>query len=117
MAVIINDFGMPSNCENCNMFDGECCCITMTECEDEKSYRNEDCPLKEVPTGKWISVNERLPEDSGYYLVSGGGRVWICECMNLMGIKGWVNNAKNPNVIAWQPLPKPYVLEEQQGEN
>lgn len=66
MAVIIKDFGMPSNCESCNMFDGECCCITMTECEDEKSYRNDDCPLKEVPSGKCIDCKWWRDSDGEY---------------------------------------------------
>ena len=49
MAVILEKFNIPINCDNCHMFDGECCYITGTPCEDEKSYRNDDCPLKEVP--------------------------------------------------------------------
>ena len=46
--IAIKDFGMPSCCDRCNMFDGEDCCITLTRCEDEMSYRNDDCPLVEL---------------------------------------------------------------------
>jgi len=62
---------------------------------------------------KWIPVSERLPESNGYYLVSGGKKIWICELLNIMGIKGWSNDAKNPIVEAWlpYPLPEPYKSE------
>ena len=46
--IAIKDFEMPSCCDKCEMFDGEGCCITYTRCEDEMSYRNDDCPLIEV---------------------------------------------------------------------
>ena len=28
---------------------------------------------------EWVLCKERLPEKEGNYLVSGGGKIWICE--------------------------------------
>lgn len=61
---------------------------------------------------EWISVEDRLPEESGEYLVFGqtfGNKkpqIWICECISIGSVMGWCNNAKNPIVEAWMPLPK-----------
>lgn len=58
---------------------------------------------------EWIPCSERLPEKSGQYCVSGGDKVWICKFLiipNFMG--GWCNDASNPIVQAWLPLPEPY---------
>jgi len=60
---------------------------------------------------RWIPISERLPEESGMYLVSGRWKnepyeVWICEFMYLGELKGWANDAKRPIVTAWMPLPK-----------
>jgi hypothetical protein len=60
----------------------------------------------------WISVEDRLPEESGEYLVFGrtfGNKkpqIWICECISIGSVMGWCNNAKNPVVEAWMPLPE-----------
>ena len=61
---------------------------------------------------EWISVEDRLPEESGEYLVFGrtfGNKkpqIWICECINIGSVMGWCNNAKNPIIEAWMPLPE-----------
>ena len=61
---------------------------------------------------KWISVKEKMPENSGFYLVSGKNQVWICEFLNLMGmVGGWVGSVSSPIVEAWMELPKPYKSE------
>jgi len=56
----------------------------------------------------WVKCSTRLPNQSGNYLVSGGGKIWICECISYLHLSGWVNNAANPVVQAWMPLPEPY---------
>lgn len=61
---------------------------------------------------RWISVNERLPEETGKYLVCGRWRgkqteIWVCEFMILDYLKGWVNNAANPPVTHWMRFSEP----------
>lgn len=57
---------------------------------------------------EWANIKERMPDKQGYYLVSGGGEVWMCEMLILGNIKGWSNSALRPSVEAWMPFPKPY---------
>ena len=68
-----------------------------------------DVPERNV--GKWIPVTERLPEESGKYLVCGGDKIWICDFMCLGITCGWYNDARNPRVKAWMNIPKPYRKE------
>lgn len=65
---------------------------------------------------KWIPVSEKLPEEDGIYLVSGGGKVWSAQCLTFGCFRGWSNDARNPAVIAWMPLPEPYK-EGEENEN
>ena len=56
---------------------------------------------------KWIPVDERLPEEDGFYLVCNRGFLpWIAELKTFMGIRGWCNGANMPVVKMWMPLPK-----------
>ena len=65
--------------------------------------------LKDLPSAQqWIPVTERLPEEDGKYLVCGNDKIWICRFMCLDGVHGWSNDAWNPRVEAWMPLPKPW---------
>ena len=57
----------------------------------------------------WKDIKDELPDKPGYYLVSGGGKVWIAEMMLVGEIKGWANDARNPCVEAWMQLPDAYV--------
>ncbi len=63
--------------------------------------------------GKWIPVTERLPEMPGKYLVTGRSfrdkipQIWICECISVGFMIGWCNDARNPVIEAWMPLPEP----------
>lgn len=68
-------------------------------------------PLYQKPM-KWISVAERLPEKTGEYLVCGQWigkpvETWVCELIAFGNIKGWANEARNPVVTHWMPLPEP----------
>ena len=65
--------------------------------------------MRIVEVNKWIPCSERLPEKSGQYYVSGGDKVWICEFLIIPNFAGgWCNDASNPIVQAWMPLPEPY---------
>lgn len=77
-----------------------------------------DLPAAPPKIREWIPCKERLPEESGMYIVSGKGEVWICEFtrINIAGVKigGWENDVCNPVVTAWMPLPtlpEPYKEE------
>ena len=57
----------------------------------------------------WIKNTDRRPEKAGLYLVSGGGKIWICEFLCISEVLcGRSNHARNPIIEAWMPLPKPY---------
>ena len=68
-----------------------------------------------TPQTRWIPVSEKMPEEDGYYVVSGGGEVWICEMLSLTNtVKGWCNSIRKPSVEAWMPLPTtPYKEDEE----
>ena len=60
---------------------------------------------------QWVPVTEGLPKKSGQYYVSGGDKVWICEFLIIPnGTGGWCNDARNPAVQAWMPLPQSYKV-------
>lgn len=65
--------------------------------------------LDDVPIiGSWISVNDRLPELEGNYLVTDGySAPFISRMMKMADVKGWVNDARNPPIKYWMPLPEP----------
>lgn len=68
--------------------------------------------IEELSKPRFIPVTERLPEEAGKYLVCGRWRgkqteIWVCEFMALGHLKGWANNAANPVVSHWMPLPDP----------
>lgn len=80
----------------------------------------------ERPKGKWIPVSERLPEESGYYLVN----VFIEDCYfsevcvrwfahpddYSITAGEWRECADDELVTAWMPLPKPYKAESEVEE-
>ena len=78
-----------------------------------------NCSVKNIMSLKhdnyreWISVNKRVPNKSGNYLVSGKNKVWVSEFLILGEIGGWVGSAFSPIVEAWMPLPEPYKEEEE----
>ena len=74
--------------------------------------------LSAQPEPRWIPVSDRLPEKSGQYYVSGGDKVWICEFLIIPNfIGGWCNDASNPVVQAWMPLPEPYKEDKDDADN
>ena len=71
--------------------------------------------VAEEYNGGWIPCSERLPEESGEYLVT--SKIYfipdhVDEIDNYVGVKishystryGWLDD----EVMAWQPLPEPY---------
>lgn len=70
-------------------------------CDDILNYLEQE--------QRWIPVSERLPKESGFYLVS------TTDCITIMEFcKGWISQnigSCNWYVKAWQPLPKPYKEE------
>jgi len=75
--------------------------------EDMQKLVNEK--IKEItaePEERWIPCSERLPKESGFYLVS------TTDCITIMEFcKGWISQnigSCNWYVKAWQQLLKPY---------
>ena len=98
--------GLPHrhDCEGCYCRREGCCYeINISEMLYNAGYRKQS---------EWISVEDRLPEEGGEYLVFGrtfGNKkpqIWICERISVGSVIGWCNNAKNPIVEAWMPLPE-----------
>ena len=62
------------------------------------------------PKPQWIPCSERLPEESGEYLVSGkweSGKVAVGDC-EYLAEDGYFSTAWNFDVLAWMPLPECY---------
>lgn len=131
------DAEIPSNCFNCK-FEGlvkECpCYLGYASAGDYRTKRHKDCPLKEVPSGKWIPVTEKLPEPMTFVNATCRSLVddrenWVVETIyvpipkehNPKGYSDWGNipmlNWGQAEVIAWveRIIPEPY--KEQTGEN
>ena len=74
---------------------------------------------------RWIPVSERMPEEDGFYLVSIETMKNPPEITTFTGIShfivhneflGEMNDFDRENVIAWMPLPQPYVPDINVGE-
>ena len=58
---------------------------------------------------KWIPCSERLPDEKGEYLLTLEMRDGTYECdMDKFNGKKWQYYHKG-EVVAWMPLPKPYI--------
>lgn len=85
-------------CDDCNTYRGYC---------DGYLQGAEDALQEERPQGEWVPVSEKLPEKTGYYLVTRKGY----SIKNHVKRVGYDANAKRwseGSIIAWQPLPEPY---------
>ena len=71
--------------------------------------------LRKKENNNWISVQEKLPNKDGFYLVFLNLNTNIDE---VKIVKAWFDTNPyklidyNDVVIAWQPLPEPYEKEE-----
>ena len=63
----------------------------------------EDMPAADVqPVNRWISVEDRLPEEIGYYLVVIGNEILVSIDIAEYSENRW---HKHDKVLYWQPLP------------
>lgn len=85
---------------------------------DKSGNQNElDIKLiqKLVDKATWIPIEERVPKKSGTYLVTYHPCYWgqvnkdvVVGIDTFRGKTSWAKN-KYQNVIAWMPLPEPYL--------
>jgi hypothetical protein len=106
------------NCDNCDSKEIKVQDVILIANELAEEYKlfgnSEQVKVSEMPTG-WISVSERLPSESGKYLVTAknitgwwilDNNVFVCDYAHDTFIfQGWEDN----EVIAWMPLPAPYT--------
>lgn len=74
-----------------------------------------------IKTGHWIPVSERLPEKTGWYLVTFNvcdNKKAVCELSYRKPENYWTDKnisrkiLDNSEVLAWMPLPEPYKPQE-----
>lgn len=88
-------------CNGCDFCSGKFC---RPEHVIDKWNRRYDHAAAEL---RWIPVSERLPEQSGMYLVT--MRTGKIAKLFFDVKSGWITWAEKQNVLAWMPLPKPYT--------
>ena len=71
-----------------------------------------DIIANRVAVQEWISVKDRLPEDSGYYLVAYRDKYNESTSIDLdyyvkCGAGEWWANEFTHNISHWMPLPEP----------
>ena len=60
---------------------------------------------------EWIPVSERLPSESGWYIVTVCGYERIVDVLPYNS--GWNGVTTKQEVVAWMPLPMPYRKEDE----
>ena len=86
---------MIKNCETC----GQKCAVKYYGCSHWTPKQQTET------TGHWFPVNERLPEEDGYYLTTTMHNEVYCDYWNHDHFD------RTEMVIAWMPLPKPFELD------
>ena len=65
--------------------------------------------IYDIEYSRWIPVSERLPEISGWYLVTGSrGAISVRYWRKAIPQQGGSYWRGSVNPIAWMPLPEPY---------
>lgn len=89
------------------------------ECYHEIRKAMEQLPpvTPKPKMGRWIPVSERLPEEEGRYLTTiFNGIQYIMTCDYHPYSRCWFpdDECASDNVIAWMPLPEPYMAESEE---
>ena len=70
-----------------------------------------DMAINVLEQTAWIPCSERLPEESGLYIVTNVGR-WVepvgTRYYNIRADGGFWSGHPSDKVLAWMPLPAPY---------
>lgn len=94
--------------EHCATKNEVCDCNGVcSECDFKASIEIVNQLAEEYSvTGGWIPVSERLPEKQSDYLICDNNRnVYSSTYKN----NRWLVNLATDEVIAWMPLPDPYM--------
>jgi len=87
-------------------------------CDDELNDALE-MAIKALEQTRWIPCTERLPEQSGWYLVSlknmNVQKAWYRAAPINQGGSYWRGSIKRP--IAWMPLPEPMKVGEENADS
>ena len=81
-------------------------------CEMAKMYMQGVRPVYPVKQkSEWIAVKDKLPYTDGFYLVTlEDGRIVIAHSSGIIE-----NRDFGPKMLAWQPVPEPYMRGEENG--
>ena len=75
-------------------------------------YKLFECVIDSVPSiekvGEWIPCSEWLPKEQGHYLVTARFKDKLIVMSDDYFAYGW-DDFENKDVIAWMPLPTPYI--------
>ena len=66
---------------------------------------------EERPQGEWISLSEKQPQKSGYYITSTIYNQVYCDYWSVNHFE------RTETVLAWMPLPEPYKTGGEQNED
>ena len=61
----------------------------------------------EAKQPKWISTEERLPEEAGKYIVCTRKMAVYCTAFRFFHEKGYFATDSNTHITHWMPLPEP----------
>lgn len=84
----------------------DCISYTASKCREVFERKLQELPSVQPQEPRWIPVTERLPNDSGRYLVNySSGNVSVAYYYNLIHM--W-NSTIIERIVAWMPLPENY---------